>query len=184
MTSVRGFNTGVQPTETALIVAVPEAERLVAPLRARLDTSASWGVPAHISVTYPFLPPERIDEEVLAAVRQTVAAVPRFTLRLTGTSWFGEQVLWLAPDPAGPFRQLTARLWARFPEAPPYGGEIADVVPHLTVGHDHPRGTLQAAAAEIQPHLPIRAEVSAVWLIAGRPEPGDSWYAVAEFPLG
>jgi hypothetical protein len=38
------------PELSALIVAVPEAEPAVAHLRARLDRSASWGVPAHITL--------------------------------------------------------------------------------------------------------------------------------------
>jgi hypothetical protein len=65
MTSVRpGCHTAaVEPTESALIVAVPEAEWAVAALRAAYDPAASWGMPAHITVLYPFLPPE-----VMAAV--------------------------------------------------------------------------------------------------------------------
>ena len=43
--------------ESALLVAVPAAEPAVAAHRSRLDTSAAVGVPAHITVLYPFLPP-------------------------------------------------------------------------------------------------------------------------------
>lgn len=42
--------------------------------------------------------------------------------------------MWLAPEPAEPFRALTELVWHRFPECPPYGGVHPDVVPHLTVG--------------------------------------------------
>lgn len=99
--------TSVSPTESALIVAVPEAEPAVAALRAAYDPSASWGVPAHITVLYPFLPPDRIDAAVLAAVRATVAGVPAFDLVLARTRRFGDQVLWLAPEPDAPLRALT-----------------------------------------------------------------------------
>lgn len=174
----------MRDTQTALIVMIPEAEPAIAPLRAALDSSASWGVPAHVSVLFPFLAPDLIDESALAAVRETVRTLPRFDLTFARTAWFGDQVLWLAPEPDRPLRDLTAALYARFPQTPPYGGEFDDVVPHLTVGHDATREVLDAAAAAVAPHLPIRARVSAVTLIAGRPEPGDSWHRVADFPLG
>jgi hypothetical protein len=40
----------VEPTESALIVAVPAAEPAVGALRAAYDPAASWGVPAHVTV--------------------------------------------------------------------------------------------------------------------------------------
>ena len=116
-------------THTALIIAVAPAEPVVGGLRARLDPSASWGVPAHITVLYPFLLPDGVDERVRAVLGEVVAAVPAFDLALTRTAWFGDSVLWLAPEPAGPLRDLTAAVAARFPQAPPYGGAFADVVP-------------------------------------------------------
>jgi 2'-5' RNA ligase len=120
---------------------------------------------------------------VLAAVRDAVRAVRRFDMALTRTDWFGDDVLWLAPEPDQPFRALTAALWARYPQAAPYGGEFDDVVPHLTVAHGQPPAVLRAAAAQVAADLPIHAPVHRVRLIAGRPVPGDSWHTVAEFPL-
>jgi 2'-5' RNA ligase superfamily len=184
MTSVRaGCHTAaVDATESALIVAVPEAEPAVAALRAAYDPAASWGVPAHITVLYPFLPPDRIDAGVRAAVREAVAAVPAFDLVLARTRRFGDQVLWLAPEPDAPLRALTAAVWARFPDAPPYGGQFTDVVPHLTITDGRPPAVMDAAAARVRRWLPIAARISAVRLLAGRPEP-DAWRTVAEFPL-
>ena len=45
--------------ESAILVPVPEAGPVVGRLRARLDRSASRGVPAHVTVLYPFVPPEQ-----------------------------------------------------------------------------------------------------------------------------
>ncbi len=171
-------------THTALILAVPEAEPVVGALRARLDTAASWGVPAHITVLYPFLPPAGIDDDVRAALAAAVAGVPAFDLTLARTAWFGDTVLWLAPEPDAPLRALTAAVVARFPHTPPYGGQFDDVVPHLTVGDRRPRAVLDAAAAEVAPRLPVHARADTVRLIAGRPEPGGGWHTVAAFPLG
>src|SRR3712207_8306425 len=108
------YRARVTATLTALIVAVEPAEPVVGALRARLDPSASWGVPAHITVLYPFLAPDAVDERVRAVLAEVVAAVPAFDLALTRTAWFGDAVLWLAPEPAGPLRDLTAAVAARF----------------------------------------------------------------------
>jgi 2'-5' RNA ligase len=170
--------------QSALIVAVPEAEPVVGRHRDRLDTAAAWGVPAHITVCYPFLPPTQIDEHVLTGLRQAAAAVPAFSCRLTRVDWFGERVVWLAPEPGDPLRALTAAVTARFPAARPYGGLFDEVVPHLTIGHDQPVADLKAAAADIAEQLPIPARISTMRLATGCPEPGRSWSTLAEFPLG
>ena len=54
--------------QSALLVPVPAAEPAVAEHRARLDGSARDGVPAHLTVLYPFLPPALVDDVVLASL--------------------------------------------------------------------------------------------------------------------
>jgi 2'-5' RNA ligase len=173
----------MKPTQTALIVPVPEAEDAVGPFRMSLDRAASWGVPAHVTVLYPFLPPDRINDDVLAAVAEVVRAIPRFVVTFTHVEWFARTVVWLAPEPAHPFRALTASVCRLFPDTPPYGGAHTDIVPHLTIGHDVPHHELDRAATAVSGSLPIRAEIDVVRLIAGSPEP-DSWRTRCEFPLG
>jgi hypothetical protein len=168
--------------QTALIVAIPEAEVVVGAHRAVLDGVASWGVPAHITVLYPFLPPARVDGRVRAALRTLFAGRPAFDVVLSRVAWFGAEVLWLAPTPDEPFRQLTNAVWSRFPDAPPYGGQFDDVVPHLTVGDRAPMAALRSAADEVGARLPITAAVRSVRLIEGATG-ARPWRTVAEFPL-
>jgi len=59
----------VEATESALIVPVPEAEPVVGEFRASLDRCAGWGVPAHVTVIYPFRAPDRLDADELRAAR-------------------------------------------------------------------------------------------------------------------
>ena len=59
-------------SESALLLLVPAAEPVVGSHRAQLDLSARNGEPAHFTVLYPFLPPERLDGGVFA-----VAKAPR-----------------------------------------------------------------------------------------------------------
>lgn len=170
--------------ESAILVPVPEAEPAVGHLRARLDRSAGQGVPAHVTVLFPFMPPAQITAAALSAVAAAVATVPGFDCRFARTAWFGDNVVWLAPEPDGPFRALTAAVHAAFPDYPPFGGQFADVIPHLTVG-DRPAGgpaALRAAEAEVRPALPVRTHVGSAWLMTGTQAPG-SWQRLAVFPL-
>jgi 2'-5' RNA ligase len=171
-------------TQTALVVTVPEAEAAVGPYRAALDRAAGWGVPAHVTVLYPFLAPARIDRDVRAALAEVFAARPGFDVTFARVAWFGDSVVWLAPEPDRPFRDLTAAVVHRFPETPPYeGAHDDDVVPHLTIGHDAPPAVLRRAGEAVSGHLPIRATVGAVRLLAGAPA-ANSWRTVDEFRLG
>lgn len=168
---------------SAVIVAVPEAEPLVGHLRAELDPHAAYGVPAHVTVLFPFLPPALIDDGVLAALGVVVAGVPAFSTAFTEVRWFPEDVVYLAPQPGAPFAALTAAVQERF-GLRPYGGRFGDgVVPHLTVGDHGPRDRLEAAAAEVAARLPLSAEVNSVRVIRGR-RAVDSWSTVAELALG
>ena len=125
--------------ESALIVSVPEAEPVVSRLRERFDPSARLGVPAHVTVLYPFLSPDRLTRRLLTRVRAVVAAVDSFTFRLASVARFPD-TLYLVPEPSEPFVALTNLLAANFPECTPYLGKFEAIVPHLTVARvDEPR---------------------------------------------
>ena len=147
----------MEPTESAVIVAVPEAEDVVGPHRAALDRYASWGVPAHVTLLYPFVSPPKIDDGVTRALADVLRTVPAFRITLSRIAWFGDSVVWLAPEPDQPFQMLTNALVARFPGHPPYGGGHVEVIPHLTIGQGAPVEALRAAAAAVEPQLPIDA---------------------------
>jgi 2'-5' RNA ligase len=174
----------MEARHSALIVTIPEAEAVVAPHRALFDRAASWGVPAHVTVLFPFLPPDEIDEHVLATLGRAAATVPAFFVALDRLGWFGDRVVWLAPSPAEPFQRLTAAVTSHFPGVQPYDGAFDEVVPHLTLGHDHPVDVLKAAAEAVAPQLPIRARVDTLRLITGRRDAGGSWLTQALLPLG
>jgi len=173
--------------ESALLVTVPAAEPTVARHRSRLDTSAAVGVPAHITVLYPFLPPDLIDADTHATLARLFASVPGFRFTLDQTRWFPDPVLWLGPSDPAPFSALTGLVVAAFPSCPPYGGLVAEVIPHLTIGDHAARADLEAAEAEVRPHLPIEAEATSVTLMTGPPpgsaSPGNPWRSLATFPL-
>jgi 2'-5' RNA ligase len=117
---------------TALVARVPEAEPWVGSLRERFDPSARLGVPAHITVLAPFMPPDRVTPDVLRRIGRVLEELPAFSFELRKVGRFAATA-YLAPEPATPFISLTRAVVAEFPEYPPYGGAHAGVVPHLTV---------------------------------------------------
>ncbi|MGN6791873.1 MAG: 2'-5' RNA ligase family protein [Streptosporangiaceae bacterium] len=173
----------MQPTESAVLVLIPEAESAVASYRADLDPAAALGVPAHVTVLYPFVPPERVDETVISDLAGAVGSIGAFDVTFAHVRWFERSVLWLAPEPARPFRALTAAVAKAFPGYVPYGGAHSDVVPHLTIGQGQPGRVLESAARAIEPSLPFTARVSTAVLMSGSLEAG-SWRAVLDVRLG
>ena len=120
--------------QTGFIVCVPEAEPLVGALRERFDGTAKLRMPAHITVLFPFMCPEDINPSVLQRVKDAIGQTRAFAFLLARISRF-PATIYLEPEPAAPFIELTERLAAEFPEFPPFGGEFPTIIPHLTVAH-------------------------------------------------
>jgi hypothetical protein len=170
-------------SESAVIVPVPETEPVVGAFRAALDRSAGWGVPAHVTVIYPFLAPDRLGPHELRRLRDAIRSVPHFDVSFPEVRWFADTVVWLAPHPADSFRALIDAVWSAFPECPPYGGAFGTPVPHLTIGDDADLDALSAAGDAISRRLPVTASVQVAHLFQGSATPG-AWRSVAELPLG
>jgi 2'-5' RNA ligase len=165
-----------QPRHSALIVPVPAAEPAVSKWRARHDPSAAFGMPAHVTVLYPFIAPDAITHSVERDLESVIGQHPAFPFGLVGVDRF-PGILYLAPEPAEPFRDLTAALYERWPDHPPYGGAFGEVVPHVTVvqGSEPPE-----VAPELEQAAPIEAEATEVWLMAER---HNYWSLLKKFPL-
>lgn len=137
--------------DCALIVAIPEAEPVVARLRLAHDAVAAQGVPAHVTVLFPFVPRESLTGEVRQAIADVFSEIPAFDYRFRRAARFGDTTVYLVPEPADGFLGLTDATHARWPEHPPYGGVFDVVIPHLTVGDGLDRATaddLEVAATE------------------------------------
>jgi len=156
------------PIESALVAIIPEAEALVSSFRERFDPAAAAGVPAHITIIYPFKSPSDLTAEVMLQLEQLFASTPSFELRFVRAKRF-PSVLYLAPEPDEALRRLTNMLIESFPEAPPYGGAFADTIPHLTIAHASDSQTLdrigQDFARQTKGKLPIRSAVQEIVLM-------------------
>jgi 2'-5' RNA ligase len=169
-------------TETAIIAAVPAAEPLVHQHRLALDPGARLGVPAHVTVLYPFVAPAALTDDVMARVAAVAAGLGAVEARLATVGWFGTRVVYLAPEPDGWFRGATAAVHEAFPQCPPYLGAHEDVVPHLTIGDGADPEAMQRAADQVQAGLPVTDVIDRFLLIGGSDAPG-SWRTLRELPL-
>ncbi len=156
------------PIESALVILVPDVEVLVKSFRDRHDPLAAVGVPAHITLLYPFIAPDEIGSAVLDELTQCFQRFPPFEFSFAETRRF-PGVLYLAPEPAEPFRELTLAIWDLWPSTPPYGGQHSDIVPHLCVAQIADKLQLDAVAeafgrASIG-QLPIRMKAQEVALM-------------------
>jgi 2'-5' RNA ligase len=154
---------------TALIVAIPEADPTVGALRLEHDWSARLGVPAHVTILFPFADPADVDEQAVADV---IATFRSFDVVLDRVDRFEDGPVWLHPEPSAPFAALTEAVRRRFPDYPPYEGAHDVLVPHLTVSY---------APIEVDVELPIRATVRAVTLIEEAVD--GRWFVRRVFPL-
>jgi hypothetical protein len=174
------------PELSALLIRCPAAEPAVSPHRLRLDRAAAFGVPAHLTVCFPFKPVAQLTAADHDELANAFAQVPVFALRGDWTGWFGETMLHVVPEPVEPVLELIRLVGRLFPNHPIYGGEIDDIVPHLTIGIGDPADLL-AVERSVASALPFEQEVSEVELWAGPPLDGPvgaGWRSVRAYPLG
>jgi hypothetical protein len=174
---------------TALLVPMTAAGKDIEDLR-HLDPAAGFGLPAHVTVLYPFGPVDLLDEALRAELRRVFAAEATSEVEFRRSQWFGDDVLWLAPQDPRPFVALTEAVASAYPEWQPYGGAFETVIPHLTIGDiteaagrltsvrraSRGRGGARRATA-------LRDVADRVLLMAGKREP-NSWKVLEEFRLG
>jgi 2'-5' RNA ligase len=161
---------GQNPTRAALVILVPEMELLVGAFRLKYDPTAADGMPAHITINYPFLPGIDPEDDLYQKLTDLFSKIEPFTITFGRSARF-PGVLYLAPDPDTPLRQLIKMVAACFPESPPYGGALDSIVPHLTVAYAEDKAlesVERQLAALSREHLPLSVRVELVWLMDNR----------------
>jgi 2'-5' RNA ligase len=165
--------------ETALVVEVPEAQEVYDAWVGTWDPPP--GLPAHVTLLFPFVPAEELGGEVLGELAMLFGAQPAFAFRLARVERFPEAA-WLAPEPPEPFVELTEALVQRFSAFPPYGGIHDRIVPHLTIVNRADTDLLARAEAELARLEPIEARAEEVTLLERRED--GVWRRRETFRLG
>jgi 2'-5' RNA ligase len=121
-------------SSSGLVLLAPELEPAIGDLRAQHDPAARQGMPAHVTVLYPFMDPVKLGPTQRGRLAEVIRGFPAFDLTFSRIGRFPE-VLWIAPDPVEPIVRMVRAIAEAFPDYPPYGGQFDTVVPHVTVAH-------------------------------------------------
>ncbi len=119
---------------TAIVIMAPrEAQAIAVPLLRQYSPDSLMRVPPHITVSFPFVPYERLDE-ALPRLHTICAQVSPFEMTVSGYAAF-PGVAYMKPLNPQPVQALFQQIFAAFPECPPYEGRFGnEIQPHLTVG--------------------------------------------------
>jgi 2'-5' RNA ligase len=164
---------------TTLVVPVPKADGVVGNWRMQYDWSARAGVPSHITLLGPFLPPDGVSSQVVERLRSLFASCQTVRFRLASVERLSGLV-YLSPEPVRPFRRLTEMLEREWPEAPRYGSAYGRLVYHLTVARG--AGDFDEIRDALSGRLPIGATAEEALLL----EKGSEFdvRVIARFPFG
>ena len=168
--------------ESAVLLCVPEAEGLVGPWRREHDPSASRGVPAHVTLLYPFVPAERVDAGVLGELEWFFAGVDAFEVGFDRVGEFAQDGVVFLAAASSELEQLAGALARRWPECPPYRGEVDHPLPHLTAMRSDDAELRAEACAALQDGLPLTALLghAELWVC----DDDGTWSSRARFPFG
>ena len=168
--------------ETAVAIVLDDARPQLEPVRTEFHArSVAAGIPLHVTLLYPFAPPEQVDEPALAGFFADYAS---FTLTLAGLAEW-PRVVYAVPEPRDKLLAMMRALWALFPDYPPYAGEIAEPLPHASLAELEPGESLVKVVAGIRARteslFPLTCEVRDVALLEEH-EP-ERWRERRRFPL-
>lgn len=154
--------------QSVILIPVPSAENLVRELRLTYDSSASRGIPAHITLLFPFRSPNDIDQSLLDELGIFFRTIKPFTFSLIKVDTFPD-VIYLTPNPREPFIDITKALALRYPDAPPYEGKYPSINPHLTIAQlilsDNFEMILQEVKEKTVTSFPIFTKTNQAWLM-------------------
>ena len=151
---------------SGLVVALPELESFIGQWRSRYDAAVS-GVPAHITLLVPWVPPAELTTADLDAVAQLAKSWQPFTVSFRDFGVFenpdGPDVFWLAPEPADEILALIDDVLTCWPDYPPYEGAHGnEVTPHLTVSSTAAEIELEEMLAAVRGLLPVTARADQI----------------------
>ena len=163
---------------SALVLLAPHVHEALYELRARHLRNLGRKMPSHVTVLFPFRNP--VEPDAIAEIERICAEVAAFDATFTEVRRFGSSVVWLQPEPAQAFTELTSLVTETFPDCAPYAGKHRKQTPHLSVGSRLTRDVAEALAAEVVALLPLSDHIDALSLMF---ETGDGWRHARSWPF-
>ena len=153
--------------ESVVLVPALDVGQPVGDLRMQYDPSAAAGVPPHITLMFPFVPPPDLTGPTMDTLETMIRGTRSFRFSLTRVNEFEQGVVYLQPEPAEPFVELTNEISRRFGMLP-FGGDFGDEpVPHLTVAILGSAAARQQIVTQLNSVVPIDIRAEEAWLMVG-----------------
>ena len=168
--------------ESVLLIVPPRPIQSFAyPIREIHDAESFNRVPAHITLLYPFVPPDKVEESE-KLLTKICKKIPPFKLTLDRYGQF-ENALFLEPSEPERILDLFTQISKAFPDYPPYEGERGEGFhPHLTLARfDKPA---QAKKVKLPPEPKFTFEVKQVHIYLGASDDDTPFIPRAVIPLG
>ncbi len=166
---------------SAVIVRVPLPAGLER-MRSRCVANAADGVPAHATLLYPFVAPDRLRPDVRARLASLAAEHEAFDFTLAGPARWPD-VVYVRLEPAEPFVRLQAGLARAFPDFPIYGRDADfEFVPHASVAEGKALDDPGSMSGPEWAALPRPGRAVGIEVIARGP--GGRWRTVWRIGLG
>jgi 2'-5' RNA ligase len=178
-----------EKTHTTALVLIPPQElwRPIQDIRRRHDRQFRRWMP-HLTLLYPFRPPEQFDAAA-AALADPCRRTEPFEVALAEFRSFSHGrrsfTVYLAPEPPDALRALHEALWQALPDCDDTRRHAGGFTPHLSVGQVRDRRGPEELTRQLQAAWrPIRfaaSQVSLIW--RGRP-PDDVFRVGRTIALG
>jgi 2'-5' RNA ligase len=169
------------PEESAVLVPALAVGQLVRDLRMQYTPSARAGVPPHVTLMIPFVPPLDLTDAAIDALTMLMSRTRAFDCSLTQVNQFDGGVVYLEPEPAEPFARLTREISRQF-GVRLYRGDFGDrPVVHLTVAILESAATRQQVVTQLNDLVPIDLRAEEAWLMVGSNASG--WNVVRQMPF-
>ncbi|MBZ0297909.1 MAG: 2'-5' RNA ligase family protein [Anaerolineae bacterium] len=150
---------------TGIMVNLPHvAQAVILPLRRQINREQVIWYPAHITLLYPFVPYDQV-EQAAARLADLGARIPPFRVTLSQYGFF-PKAIYLKPADSLPLRSLLQAVQSIFPDYVPYQGEFgSEYNPHVTLLNTEQE--IQQADFHLPPLEPITFEVNRIQLMSG-----------------
>lgn len=173
--------------ESALVLPVAEAEGIAGPYRRKYTIDGAMGMPAHITILYPFFADDQWNENSRCSLARTISDITPFSFQLSRLCRFPQHhVLYLEPSPREEIIEVIHTMAQSFPECPPYGGEIPleKVRPHMTVAvcsnNEELTHIEEDFSRTIASHIPLEVVAKELWFVV---KTANKWVPLSRFPF-
>jgi len=169
--------------ETAIVVPVEGAELLLSAAARAFGFDRPPGVPAHVTLLYPFVDAERLVVGHAHEAQRALSDVQPFECSFSSIGCFDDPpvAIYLEPKPVEQFSAMIEALIAAFPKFPPYAGAVEEVVPHLTIVETADRNLWAEVEEWVKPQLPVRTSVQGFSIYV---QTDTGWVERFKLPLG